>query len=81
MKKMMAFVFALTCMLSLASCGGRGKSHTIEFTIPAGYNDAFEFSDEAIFPMHLFVRKKKSHQKERLLQLRRAQDILQFLSF
>ena len=77
MKKMMAFVFALTCMLSLASCGGRGKSHTIEFTIPAGYNDAFEFSDEAIFP-DVFIRKKKSHRKERLLRLRQAQDILPF---
>ena len=35
-------------MLTLASCGGRGKRHTLEFTIPAGYTGAFTFSDKAL---------------------------------
>ena len=70
MKKMMAFVFALTCMLSLISCGGRGKSHTIEFTIPAGYNDAFAFSDEAISPDAFIYSEEEISPKRKTLTIK-----------
>ena len=70
MKKMMAFVFALTCMLSLISCGGRGKSHTIEFTVPAGYNDAFAFSDEAISPDAFIYSEEEISPKRKTLTIK-----------
>lgn len=44
MKKLMALVL----VLCLVGCGSTGKSQTVEIIIPAGYMDAFEFSDEAI---------------------------------
>ena len=66
----MAFIFALTCMLSLVSCGGRGKNNTIEFTIPAGYNDAFAFSDEAIFPDAFIYSEEEISPKRKTLTIK-----------
>ena len=48
MKKPIALFLILISMLTLASCGGRGERHTLEFTIPAGYTGAFTFSDKAL---------------------------------
>lgn len=48
MKKVIALFLILISMLTLASCGGRGERHTLEFTIPAGYTGAFTFSDKAL---------------------------------
>ena len=48
MKKQIAFLLALISLLALAGCGGRGEQHTLEFTIPAGFTDAFTFSDKAL---------------------------------
>ena len=44
MKKLIALVY----VLCLVGCRGIQKSQTIEIIIPAGYTEAFEFSDEAI---------------------------------
>lgn len=41
-------LIALVCVLCLVGCRGTQKSQTVEIIIPAGYKDAFEFSDEAI---------------------------------
>ena len=35
-------------MLCLVGCGGTQKKQTVEIIIPAGYMDAYEFTDEAI---------------------------------
>lgn len=48
MKKPIALFLILISMLTLASCGGRGERHTLEFTIPAGYTDAFTFSNKVL---------------------------------
>ena len=48
MKKLIAILLALISLLALAGCGGRGERHTLEFTIPAGFTDAFSFSDKAL---------------------------------
>ena len=49
MKKLIAFVFALVCMLSLAGCG-KNDTHKIMITVPAGSTEAFVYSDEEISP-------------------------------
>ena len=48
MKKLIVLILALISLLTLAGCGGRGENHTLEFTIPAGFTDAFSFSDKAL---------------------------------
>lgn len=48
MKKLIALILALFSLFALAGCGGRGEKHTLEFTIPAGFADAFTFSDKAL---------------------------------
>ena len=48
MKKLIAILLALISLLVLAGYGGRGEKHTLEFTIPAGFADAFTFSDKAL---------------------------------
>lgn len=48
MKRIIAF--ALVCVLVFSGCGGRQKNHTVEIIIPAGYTDAYSFSDEAVAP-------------------------------
>lgn len=50
MKKFIALILSVICVLGLAGCIGAQKSHTVEIIIPAGYEDAFEFTDKAIFP-------------------------------
>ena len=50
MKKMIAFILVLTCVLSLVGCGGGGEKRTIEIIIPAGSTEAFVFADEEISP-------------------------------
>ena len=49
MKKLIVLLLALISLLALAGCGGHGEKHTLEFTIPAGYTDAFTFSDKAVY--------------------------------
>ena len=41
-------LIALVCVLCLVGCGGTQKKQTVEIIIPAGYMDAYEFTDEAI---------------------------------
>ena len=48
MKKQIALLLALISLLALAGCAGRGEKYTLEFTIPAGFTDAFTFSDKAL---------------------------------
>lgn len=48
MKKLIALLFTFISMLALAGCAGRGENYTLEFTIPAGFTDAFTFSDKAL---------------------------------
>lgn len=48
MKKLIALLLSLISMLALAGCAGRGEKYTLEFTIPAGFTDAFTFSDKAL---------------------------------
>lgn len=48
MKKLIVLILALIPLLTLAGFGGRGENHTLEFTIPAGFTDAFTFSDKAL---------------------------------
>ena len=48
MKKLIALILTLIYMLALAGCAGRGEKYTLEFTIPAGFTDAFTFSDKAL---------------------------------
>ena len=45
-----SLVLSVICVLSLAGCACVQKIHTVEIVIPAGYEDAFEFTDKAIFP-------------------------------
>ena len=49
MKRAIAFIFALVCVLSLAGCG-KEDTHTVTITIPAGSQEPFVFSDEEIAP-------------------------------
>ena len=47
MKKLIALVLALVCVLSLAGCG-KSNTYKIVFTVPAGNTEEFVFSDEEI---------------------------------
>ena len=49
MKKKIAFLLALLCVLGLTGCS-RGQTHTIEIIIPAGSTEAFVYADEEISP-------------------------------
>ena len=48
MRKRIVLILALISLLALTGCGSRGERHTLEFTIPAGFTDAFAFSDKAL---------------------------------
>ena len=50
MKKLIAIILALVCVLGLVGCGTGGEKHTIEIIIPAGSTEAFVFADEEISP-------------------------------
>ena len=47
MKKLIAFIFALACVLGFVGCG-KADTYKIEFTVPAGSIEEFVFSDEEI---------------------------------
>ena len=49
MKKMMALVLVLVCVLALASCG-KNDTYQIRITVPAGSTETFVYSDEEISP-------------------------------
>ena len=49
MKKLIALVLVLVCVLAMAGCG-RNDIFTISITIPAGSQEAFVFADEEICP-------------------------------
>ena len=49
MKRIMAAVIILACMLGLTSCISK-EPYTIEFTIPPGSSEDFVFSDQEISP-------------------------------
>ena len=50
MRKYIALLLALVCVLGLVGCGNKEESHTIEIIIPAGSTEAFVYSDEEISP-------------------------------
>ena len=50
MKKLIAIILALVCVLGLVGCGAGEEKHTIEIIIPAGSTEAFVFADEEISP-------------------------------
>ena len=52
MKKLIALVLSLVCVLGLVGCGGSGEKHTIEIIIPAGSTEAFVYADEVISPQN-----------------------------
>ena len=58
MKKLIALLLTLTCVLGLVGCGGSGERHTIEIIIPAGSTEAFVYSDEEISPQKNNLRIK-----------------------
>ncbi len=47
MKKFMAFVLSLTCVLGLVGCG-KSDTYKVEFVVPAGSTEEFIISDEEI---------------------------------
>ena len=47
MKKLIALVLALVCVLALAGCG-QNDTYKIRITVPAGSTEAFVYSDEEI---------------------------------
>ena len=47
MKKLIALVLALVCVLALAGCG-KNDTYKIRITVPAGSTEAFVYSDEEI---------------------------------
>ena len=47
MKKLIALVLALVCVLALAGCG-KNDIYKIRITVPAGSTEAFVYSDEEI---------------------------------
>ena len=49
MRRFIAFVFAVICVLALAGCG-KNTTHKIAITIPAGSREPFVFSEEEICP-------------------------------
>ncbi len=50
MKKLIALVLALVCVLSLVGCGNNEnyKVYKVRITVPAGSTEAFVYSDEEI---------------------------------
>ena len=49
MKKLIALVFALVCVLGLAGCSAQ-KEYAIKVVVPAGSQGEFVYSDEEISP-------------------------------
>ena len=49
MKKLIAFVLALVCVLGLAGCSAQ-KEYAIRIVVPAGCQGEFVYSDEEISP-------------------------------
>ena len=49
MKKLIAFVLALVCVLGLAGCSAQ-KEYAIRIVVPAGSQGEFVYSDEEIYP-------------------------------
>ena len=49
MKKLIAFVLALVCVLGLAGCSAQ-KESAIRIVVPAGSQGEFVYSDEEIYP-------------------------------
>ena len=47
MKKLIALILALACVLALAGCG-KNDTYKIRITVPAGSTEAFVYSDEEI---------------------------------
>ena len=47
MKKLIALVLALVCVLSLVGCG-KNDTYKVRITVPAGSTEAFVYSDEEI---------------------------------
>ena len=47
MKKLIALVLALVCVLSFAGCG-KNETYKVRITVPAGSTEAFVYSDEEI---------------------------------
>lgn len=47
MKKLIALVLGLVCVLALAGCG-KNDTYKIKITVPAGSTEAFVYSDEEI---------------------------------
>lgn len=47
MKKLIALVLALVCVLALAGCG-ENDTYKVRITVPAGSTEAFVYSDEEI---------------------------------
>lgn len=47
MKKFIALVLTMICILALAGCG-KNDTYTVRITIPAGSTEAFVYSDEEI---------------------------------
>lgn len=47
MKKLIALVLIMACVLSLVSCG-KNETYKIKITVPAGSTEAFVYSDEQI---------------------------------
>ena len=47
MKKLIALVLAVVCVLALAGCG-KSDTYKIKITVPAGSTEAFVYSDEEI---------------------------------
>ena len=50
MKKLIALVLTLVCVLGLVGCN-ENDTHKISITIPAGSTEAFVYSDEEISPI------------------------------
>lgn len=49
MKKLIALILALVCVLSLVGCG-KNETYKVRITVPAGSMEAFVYSDEEISP-------------------------------
>ena len=81
MKKLIALLLALISLLALAGCGGRGEKHTLEFTIPAGFTDAFTFSDKALDYDAFIYSAEEISPTGKTLTLKAGADILRSLWF
>lgn len=70
MKKLIALISLLICVLGLAGCVGAQKSHTVEIIIPAGYVNAFEFTDKAISPDSFVYSEEEISPKRKTLTIK-----------